>query len=115
VGQEPFVTVLQGWGLDDYPRCVELYQRAGIDLTAEPLVGVGSLCQRQATGEIEVIVPLTAVAGAPPHGFGVKGGRSDPVRLRTNLLGVLAGLTVAAGPVVGALNFRETQRQNRAM
>jgi uncharacterized protein YjbI with pentapeptide repeats len=42
--------------------------------------------------------------------------RLDEVNgLRTNLLGVLAGLTVIAGAAVGALNFRETQRQNRAI
>jgi ABC-type multidrug transport system fused ATPase/permease subunit len=42
--------------------------------------------------------------------------RLDEVNgLRTNLLGVLAGLAVIAGTVVGVLNFRETSRQNRAI
>ncbi len=36
----PFVPVLQGWSRDDYHRCVELYDRADINLAAEPLVGV---------------------------------------------------------------------------
>jgi hypothetical protein len=70
----PFVPVLQGWSRDDYLRCVELYQRAGIDLPAEPLVGVGSVCRRQATGEIEAIVHSLASIGIRLHGFGVKAG-----------------------------------------
>jgi pentapeptide repeat protein len=35
--------------------------------------------------------------------------------LRSTLAGVLAGLAVAAGAIVGALNFGETSRQNRAV
>jgi uncharacterized protein YjbI with pentapeptide repeats len=35
--------------------------------------------------------------------------------LRSTLAAVLAGLAVAAGAIVGALNFRETSRQNRAV
>ena len=68
----PFVPALQGWRRDDYLRCVELYQRAGIDLAVEPLVGVGSVCRRQATGEIEAIVHSLASMGLRLHGFGVK-------------------------------------------
>jgi hypothetical protein len=41
---------------------------------AEPLVGVGSVCRRQATGEIEVIVHSLASIGLRLHGFGVKAG-----------------------------------------
>jgi hypothetical protein len=59
----PFVPVLQGWSLDDYRRCAVLYDEAGVDLAAEPLVGVGSVCRRQATGEIEVIVHSLASLG----------------------------------------------------
>ena len=70
----PFVPVLQGWSRDDYHRCVELYDRTGIDLIAEPLVGLGSVCRRQATGEIEVIVHSLAALGIRLHGFGVKAG-----------------------------------------
>jgi len=55
-------------------RCFEPYQRAGVDLVAEPLVGVGSVCRRQATGEIEVIVHSLASIGLRLHGFGVKAG-----------------------------------------
>jgi hypothetical protein len=71
----PFVPVLQGWTLADYVHgCVELYDRAGVDLAAEPLVGVGSVCRRQATGEIEAIVHSLASLGLRLHGFGVKAG-----------------------------------------
>ena len=71
----PFVPVLQGWSWDDYLRCVDLYyELAGIDLTAEPRVGVGSVCRRQATGEIEAIVHTLASLGLRLHGFGVKAG-----------------------------------------
>jgi hypothetical protein len=70
----PFIPVLQGWSLDDYRRCALLYERAGVDLATEPLVGVGSVCRRQATGEIEVIVHTLASLGLRLHGFGVKAG-----------------------------------------
>jgi hypothetical protein len=68
----PFVPVVQGWELADYLRCVELYDRAGVDLREEPLVGLGSVCRRQATGEIEVIAGALAGLGLRLHGFGVK-------------------------------------------
>jgi hypothetical protein len=70
----PIIPVLQGWSRDEYHRCVELYQRAGVDLCAEPLVGVGSVCRRQAGGEIEAIVHSLASLGLRLHGFGVKAG-----------------------------------------
>jgi hypothetical protein len=68
----PYVPVLQGWTLDDYERCVALYEKYGVDLTQEPRVGVGSICRRQATREVEQIVRLLADAGLSLHGFGVK-------------------------------------------
>lgn len=68
----PFVPVLQGWTLADYLRCVELYDRAGVNLQAEPLVGLGSVCRRQATGVIGAIVRRLASLGLRLHGFGVK-------------------------------------------
>lgn len=68
----PFIPVLQGWTLDDYLRCVDLYQTAGVDLAVLPLVGLGSVCRRQATSEIGAIVSALATAGIALHGFGVK-------------------------------------------
>jgi hypothetical protein len=66
----PFIPVLQGWSIDDYIRCVDLYRDAGVDLRDEPLVGIGSVCRRQHTGDIGAIIremrPLRL------HAFGVK-------------------------------------------
>jgi hypothetical protein len=66
----PFVPILQGWALEDYQRCVTMYEDAGVDLAAYPAVGVGSVCRRQSTGEIGAI--FGALAAYPVHGFGVK-------------------------------------------
>ena len=41
------IPVLQGWTKGQYVKCAEMYADAGIDLLAEPLVGVGSMCRRQ--------------------------------------------------------------------
>jgi hypothetical protein len=68
----PFIPVIQGWGIDDYLRCVDLYAAAGIDLTAYPTVGLGSVCRRQATTEIVTLVGVLAGLGLRLHGFGVK-------------------------------------------
>jgi hypothetical protein len=70
----PFVPVLQGWTVNDYEWCAELYYRAGVNLWKEPLVGLGSVCRRQATGEIDVIVERLARYNLNLHGFGVKAG-----------------------------------------
>jgi hypothetical protein len=68
----PFIPVLQGWTLADYETCVELYRSAGVDLSREPTVGLGSVCRRQATGEIGRIVRFLYGEGIAIHGFGVK-------------------------------------------
>lgn len=68
----PWRPVLQGWELPDYLRAVELYQEAGVDLWAYPLVGLGSVCRRQGTEEIGQVVQEVGALGLPLHGFGVK-------------------------------------------
>jgi hypothetical protein len=68
----PFVPVVQGWDLPSYLACVTRYQASGVDLTAAPLVGLGSVCRRQASGEIAAIAAELARAGLRLHGFGVK-------------------------------------------
>lgn len=68
----PWVPVLQGWTIDDYLRCIERYVDAGIDPAIEPVVGVGSVCRRQATAEIAEIFTELAGTGIACHGFGVK-------------------------------------------
>ena len=69
----PWVPVVQGFTVDEYLTCVDRYHRAGIDLSTEPLVGLGSVCRRQATNEAAHIVDQLRTAGVRRlHGFGVK-------------------------------------------
>lgn len=68
----PVIPVLQGWTLADYHSCVEQYDDAGIDLRDHPIVGLGSVCKRQATSEIARITWSLAELGIRLHGFGVK-------------------------------------------
>jgi hypothetical protein len=68
----PWIPVLQGFDLDDYRRHADAYGQVGIDLVAEPLVGLGSIRRRQATSEIDRIVTTLAGQGLRLHGFGVK-------------------------------------------
>jgi len=65
------VPVLQGWSRDDYLRHVEDYAAAGFDLSEERVVGVGSICRRNADRDIGSV--LTALAPLRVHAFGVKG------------------------------------------
>jgi hypothetical protein len=74
----PFIPVLQGWTVDDYRVCADMYLAAGVDLPAYPVVGLGSVCRRQATSTIATIVETLADEyRLPLHGFGVKTGGLD--------------------------------------
>jgi hypothetical protein len=68
----PFIPVLQGWTIDDYADCIDLYQSAAVQLSDLPVVGVGSVCRRQNTREIAQIMAMLNHAGIRTHGFGVK-------------------------------------------
>lgn len=68
----PIIPVLQGWRLAEYTDCINRYERSGILLGKEPLVGLGSVCRRQATGEIAELVAHISNLGLNLHGFGVK-------------------------------------------
>jgi hypothetical protein len=68
----PFVPVLQGWLPADYLRCADLYDRAGVDLGSERVVGVGSVCRRQGTQQADLIFSVLSDRGIALHGFGVK-------------------------------------------
>jgi len=69
----PVIPVLQGWTVTDYLRCTDAYSRAGIDLRAEPFVGLGSVCRRLATTAIDPIIRALYAHGITRlHGFGVK-------------------------------------------
>lgn len=71
----PVIPVVQGYEMHDYLECVEMYASAGVDLSAEPLVGLGSVCRRQATEQIGVVCQLMHDAGVTNlHGFGCKAG-----------------------------------------
>lgn len=68
----PFVPVIQGWERDDYHRHVDAYTAAGVDLRAEQVVGLGSVCRRQSGQEAAGIVRSLADRGLALHGFGFK-------------------------------------------
>jgi hypothetical protein len=70
----PFMPVLQGWARGDYLQILDMYADAGVDLREYPVIGLGSVCRRQATAEIgDIVTALLAVdPGMPLHGFGVK-------------------------------------------
>jgi hypothetical protein len=68
----PWTPVLQGWELSDYARHAGAYTRAGVDLRALPIVGLGSVCRRQGTQHTETLIRGFAACGVRLHGFGVK-------------------------------------------
>jgi len=68
----PWLYSLQGWTLDQYKRCADMYEAAGVDLGSAPIVGLGSVCRREATAEIGQIVETFHTRGWRLHGFGVK-------------------------------------------
>lgn len=73
--ESPFMPALQGGeNPESYLRCWDMYGEAGVDLANYPLVGVGSVCRRQHTGEIRDI--LEAIRDRDPqvplHGYGIK-------------------------------------------
>jgi hypothetical protein len=101
---ELVVPVLQGFELGEYFRCWTLYDDAGVDLEAEPLVGVGSVCRRQATNEAAEIFDALAGAGLRLHGFGVKG----------NGLGVYAKSLVSADSMAWSARARRDASERRS-
>lgn len=66
------IPALQGYAPGEHEASIDLYAAAGVDLFAAPLVGIGTICRRQATQEIEDIVRSLAATGLRLHGFGVK-------------------------------------------
>ena len=71
----PIAPVLQGFEADEYRRCAELYADHGVDLGREPIVGIGSVCRRQADEEIHDVVATVRDLGIRNlHAFGVKTG-----------------------------------------
>lgn len=68
----PWLPEIQGWEIEDYHRCIDLYERAGVQLANLPAVGVGTVCRRQGTKEAQAIIASIAERGIQVHGFGVK-------------------------------------------
>ena len=68
----PIIPVLQGYTMDEYKECFEMFEASGVDLRAEPVVGLGSVCRRQNTDDIERIVTCFHAKDLRLHGFGVK-------------------------------------------
>jgi hypothetical protein len=68
----PIIPVVQGWLRPHYFRCVEKFLAAGVDLTREPLVGVGSICRRPSTYVAGMILEDLHAAGLKLHAFGYK-------------------------------------------
>ncbi|MFJ4731799.1 hypothetical protein ACIP6V_05660 [Streptomyces sp. NPDC088770] len=64
--------VVQGDNVPAYERCLELYEKAGVNLRREPVVGLGSVCRLQSTREGAAIVTAMAAHGLKLHGFGFK-------------------------------------------
>ena len=69
----PIAPVLQGWHPSTYIECAEMYQRAGVDLAKEAVVGVGSVCRRQSGNSLAYIaMRLCDLELTNLHGFGLK-------------------------------------------
>jgi len=66
----PWFPILQGWHNDEYLSHIDRYDRAGVDLTREPVVGVGSVCRRQDTTEAEQLMMVLHRIGIKAHAFG---------------------------------------------
>lgn len=67
----PFIPILQGWSIDDYLQHMRMYETVGIDLTKESTVGVGSICRRQGTEEINNLIKILS-KHINIHAFGAK-------------------------------------------
>ena len=69
----PWIPVLQGWAVHDYWRHADMYGAAGVDLKDRPLVGVGTVCRRQATAPVgRILASLATTYGLRLHAFGFK-------------------------------------------
>lgn len=64
--------VVQGWTLEDYLSHVKMYAASGVLLERLPVVGCGSVCRRQHSDEIYLILQALKDKGLNLHGFGIK-------------------------------------------
>jgi len=70
----PWIPVLQGWSLRDYLTCTARYADAGVDLSAQRAVAIGSICRRQGSNLVADIIAAVydAVPGIRIHALGAK-------------------------------------------
>ncbi|MFI6688455.1 hypothetical protein [Streptomyces sp. NPDC050485] len=92
----PIIPVVQGWLRPHYARCVEKFAAADVNLTKEPLVGVGSICRRPST------TSQNHLSGWPAaiHRFGMLDTEAVPGPDDQTVQGhVLVGVVVLASPM----------------
>lgn len=65
----PWMPVLQGYSVGDYLACLEGYRAQGY---MGIKFGIGSVCRRQDTNEIDEVFRRLSQEGLSMHGFGVK-------------------------------------------
>ena len=70
----PFIPVLQGYELEEYMECLAIFEDAGVDLAKCERVGLGSVCRRQSSKEIGLLIESLSHLGLRLHGFGIKKG-----------------------------------------
>lgn len=68
----PWAPVLQGWELDDYLRHADAWERVGVRLHAQLVVGVGSVAGRQHEPIVGQLFARLHERGLRTHGFGLK-------------------------------------------
>lgn len=68
----PWMPVLQGWEIHEYYEHLDMYDAAGIDLHDFPALGIGSVCRRGHTDEVEEMMTDLSRADLKLHGFGLK-------------------------------------------
>ena len=68
----PFIPVIQGQTTEHYLDHVRQFKDAGVDLRTFDTIGIGSVCRRQASNEIEPIITELHAYGLSLHGFGMK-------------------------------------------
>lgn len=66
-----WLPVLQGWDVTSYLSHLKMYRANGFALESEQLIGVGSLANRQNSGELPLILTALKAEGLNIHAFGL--------------------------------------------
>lgn len=99
----PWLPVLQGLSLEDYQRCLAMYRAAGCTNT---YFGIGSVCRRQATADIErTIEVLSRDVALHAFGFSLRGLKNAHANIYTaDSMAWSAGARRIASPVFDTCN-----------